>query len=449
METLGAFIYNKHCMDEVIVALATPPLKSALAIVRASGEDCLKILEEIYTAKLDLSKDKQVYFGYIKDEEETIDQCVVIVYTKPHGYTGENACEIMCHGSVNIANRIIEAFIKRGARLAERGEFSERAYLNNKIDLMQAEAVNDLIDAKTKEAQNLALLGLKGDNSKLVKPLRNKLADLLALLEVNIDFPEYEDIEVANVDKIIKEAKKMINLIDNLVQDGLKAKIIIEGVKVMLIGHTNVGKSSLLNALLNEEKAIVTSIEGTTRDIVDGEMNYQGVTFHFYDTAGLRENTSEIELIGIKKAKKLMKEMDYIVYVLDDINQEEPLHIDKKKIIKVVNKSELVKNRNKDYIYVSAKKRDVKPLLDELMKRLNLEKDNFKNPSINNARAIALLNKTKNALKQVIKDATLNLPIDIISVSLQEAYACVLAILGEDHDQGYEEEIFSRFCVGK
>ena len=439
-------------MQETIIALATAPFKSALAIVRASGEDALILLSEVFSTTLDLSKDKNVYYGYINDEDKIIDQVVVITYVAPHGYTGENAFEIICHGSVGIANDIISLFIKHGARLALPGEFSERAYLNNKMDLMQVEAVNDLISARTEEARNLAILGLKGDDSKLVKPLREKIADLLALIEVNIDYPEYEDIEIANTKKIIDAAKSIKVMIKNLIQDGLKAKVIKDGVKVMLVGHTNVGKSSLLNALLGEEKAIVTAIEGTTRDIVDGEVNHKGITFHFYDTAGLHDDTSFIENIGIKKARALVKEMDYIVHVSDS-NNFEPLSFKVKsnKVIKVVNKSEKIKdkNKNKDYIYVSAKRKEVKPLFDILLKKLNLKEEDFHSPSINNSRAIGLLSQIDKDMDKVIKDTSLGFPIDIISVSLQDAYAHCLAILGEDHGQDFEEEIFSRFCVGK
>lgn len=437
-------------MQDTIIALATPPFKSALAIVRASGEDALILLSEVFSTPIDLSKDKNVYYGYIKDEGKIIDQVVVIVYTSPHGYTGENAFEIISHGSTFITNNIISLIIKHGARLALPGEFSERAYLNNKMDLMQVEAVNDLISARTEEARNLAILGLKGDDSKLVKPLREKIADLLALIEVNIDYPEYEDIEIANTKKIIDSAKKIKVMIKNLIQDGLKAKVIKDGVKVMLVGHTNVGKSSLLNALLGEEKAIVTNIEGTTRDIVDGEVNHKGITFHFYDTAGLHDDASFIENIGIKKARVLMKEMDYIIYVSDS-NNFEPLRfkVNNNKVIKVVNKSEKIKAKNKDYIYVSAKRKEVTPIFDTLLKKLNLKEEDFRSPSINNVRAIGLLSQIDKDMDKVIKDTTLGLPIDIISVSLQDAYAHCLAILGEDHNQDFEEEIFSRFCVGK
>lgn len=437
-------------MQDTIIALATPPFKSALAIVRASGEDALILLSEVFSTPIDLSKDKNVYYGYIKDEGKIIDQVVVIVYTSPHGYTGENAFEIISHGSTLITNNIISLFIKHGARLALPGEFSERAYLNNKMDLMQVEAVNDLISARTEEARNLAILGLKGDDSKLVKPLREKIADLLALIEVNIDYPEYEDIEIANTKKIVDSAKKIKVMIKNLIQDGLKAKVIKDGVKVMLVGHTNVGKSSLLNALLGEEKAIVTNIEGTTRDIVDGEVNHKGITFHFYDTAGLHDDASFIENIGIKKARVLMKEMDYIIYVSDS-NNFEPLRfkVNNNKVIKVVNKSEKIKIKIKDYVYVSAKRKEVAPIFDILLKKLNLKEENFHSPSINNSRAIGLLSQIDKDMDKVIKDTTLGLPIDIVSVSLQDAYAHCLAILGEDHDQGFEEEIFSRFCVGK
>ena len=437
-------------MFETIVALATPSLKSALAIIRLSGGDTFNIVNQIFTKDILKNKKRDIHFGYIKDGEKTIDQVVILTYVAPHSFTGEDCLEIICHGSMVIANEIINLLISKGARYATNGEFSSRAFLNNKIDLVQAEAINDMINASTSEAKDLSLLALKGENSKLFIPIQKKIADLLSQLEVNIDFPEYEDIEEISKEEVIKYAQEIIDELEPLIKKGEHDKIYREGVKIALVGKPNVGKSSLLNALISEEKAIVTPIAGTTRDIVEGECNIGGVLFHFFDTAGVHESNDLIEQIGINKALDTIKNCDLVIYIVDeDKYDEEMLNLikDKKHII-VHNKMDLTNTRNKNEIYVSALNKNINSLIEEIKKVMEIDEINIK-PSFNNSRQIGLLKAIVINLKQALNDAKVGLSTDLISASILLAYNASLDLLGKNNKNDLTDEIFSRFCVGK
>ena len=437
-------------MFETIVALATPSLKSALAIIRLSGGDAFNIVNQIFTKDILKNKKRDIHFGYIKDEEKTIDQVVILTYVAPHSFTGEDCLEIICHGSMVIANEIINLLISKGARYATNGEFSSRAFLNSKIDLVQAEAINDMINASTSEAKDLSLLALKGENSKLFIPIQKKIADLLSQLEVNIDFPEYEDIEEISKEEVIKYAQEIIDELEPLIKKGEHDKIYREGVKIALVGKPNVGKSSLLNALISEEKAIVTPIAGTTRDIVEGECNISGVLFHFFDTAGVHESDDLIEQIGINKALDTIKNCDLVIYIVDeDKYDEEMLNLikDKKHII-VHNKMDLTNIRNKNEIYVSALNKNINSLVEEIKKVMEIDEINIK-PSFNNSRQIGLLKAIVINLKQALNDAKAGLSTDLISASILLAYNASLDLLGKNNKNDLTDEIFSRFCVGK
>lgn len=437
-------------MFETIVALATPSLKSALAIIRLSGGDAFNIVNQIFTKDILKNKKRDIHFGYIKDGEKTIDQVVILTYVAPHSFTGEDCLEIICHGSMVIANEIINLLISKGARYATNGEFSSRAFLNNKIDLVQAEAINDMINASTSEAKDLSLLALKGENSKLFIPIQKKIADLLSQLEVNIDFPEYEDIEEISKEEVIKYAQEIIDELEPLIKKGEHDKIYREGVKIALVGKPNVGKSSLLNALISEEKAIVTPIAGTTRDIVEGECNISGVLFRFFDTAGVHESSDLIEQIGINKALDTIKNCDLVIYIVDeDKYDEEMLNLikDKKHII-VHNKMDLTNTRNKNEIYVSALNKNINSLIEEIKKVMEIDEINIK-PSFNNSRQIGLLKAIVINLKQALNDAKEGLSTDLISASILLAYNASLDLLGKNNKNDLTDEIFSRFCVGK
>ena len=439
-------------MFETIVALATAPIKSALSIIRLSGDDVFDVVSKCFSKDIRSIKEKTILFGSVISENEKIDEVVLLAYKGPKSFTGEDSVEIICHGSPLIAKQIIEACIKNGARMATNGEFSSRAYMHNKIDLVQAEAINDVINATTKEAKNLSLLSLDGKTSALVRPIKTRIADLLSLIEVNIDYPEYEDIEVANKDKVISIVDELIPQIDILVEDGQKAKIINEGVKVALVGKPNVGKSSLLNAFLGEDRAIVTDIAGTTRDVVEGRVNIDGVVLHLYDTAGIRDSEDKIESIGIEKSKKTIREADIVVVLLDssnDLNDEDKQILEYTKEynpIVVYNKDD---NNKSNQLSISALNNQIQPLIDVIKERIGLDEKFFSRPALNNARQLGLLSKAKESLLKAKEDALNDLTIDLISTSLFDAYTSVLEILGEANRIDLAKEIFSRFCVGK
>lgn len=440
-------------MFETIVALATPPIKSALAIVRLSGDDVLEVVSKCCTKDLRNIKERSILYASIVNKEEKIDDVILLVYKGPKSFTGEDSVEIICHGSPLISKQIIETCMQNGARMATNGEFSSRAFMHNKIDLVQAEAINDVINATTKEAKNLNLLSLDGKTSDLLKPIKTKLADLLALIEVNIDYPEYEDIEIANKEKVVDYATGLIAKIDSLISDGEKAQIINEGVKVAIVGKPNVGKSSLLNAFLGEDRAIVTDIAGTTRDVVEGHANIDGMVLHLYDTAGIHESSDKIESIGIEKSKKAIKDADVVIVVLDgsnDIDEEDKQILEYTKEyspIVVYNKADI--SSKDDRLSISALNNNIGPLVNKIKEVIGLDEKSFSKPALNNARQIGLLRKAKESLLKAKSDAENNLTIDLVSVSLLEAYTAILEILGEANQMDLAKEIFSRFCVGK
>ena len=442
-------------MLETIVALATAPLKSALHIIRVSGEDAFDIVSKCFSKDIRKIDKRTLLVGKIVNNEQVIDEVVLAIYKGPKSFTGEDLVEIICHGSLLITNEIIELLLSKGARLATNGEYSSRAFLNNRIDLIQAEAINDVINATTKEAKELSMLSLKGDTSKLIVPIRERIADVLSLIEVNIDYPEYEDIEVANKEHVISLVDELIPTIDKLVNEGEKGLIIKEGIKVALVGKPNVGKSSLLNALIGENKAIVTDIAGTTRDIVEGEINLNGVVLHLLDTAGIRDVDDKVESIGVNKSKDAIKDADLVIVLLDASNELDEQDKEILDLVKgvphiiVYNKTDKGNKHSSQGICISALNNDIKPLKDAIYERLGLKEDTYKTPSLNNVRQLGLLKNVKESLLKAKEDAYNDLPIDLVSVSLHDAYNAVLEILGEYNQRDISKEIFSRFCVGK
>ena len=442
-------------MNNVIIALATPPLKGALALIRISGDGAFEMTDQIFSKKVSGTTKREIYFGALSDNGQPIDVVLLYAFKGPNTFTGEDIVEISCHGSMLIANQIIEAYIKRGAKYATRGEFSSRAFYNGKMDLIEAESVNDLINATTAESKNLNLMSLSGETSKLVDPLKKQIADLLALLEVNIDFPEYEDIEEINEKTIVEHINEIRNTIANLIKGGKEGKIVKEGLKVAIVGEPNVGKSSLLNALMNEEKAIVSDIPGTTRDVVEGDVSVKGISLHLLDTAGIRNNADKIEALGIAKSEESITKADLIIHVIDAEKGESPedlriRELAKDKIlITVYNKSDLIKNTDKDKLYISAINKDIKPLLDKIYEELGLSDEAFTSPSLSSARQLGLLMSIDEHLAKAKEDALKQAPIDLVSVNLMAAYNGARELLGEGATLDLTDEIFSRFCVGK
>ena len=441
-------------MFDTIVALATAPIKSALSIVRLSGDDCFFIVNKMFTKDISKIEKSTIFYGYIKDGDIIVDEVILLAYKGPHSFTGEDSAEIICHGSPLIFNKIIEVALKNGARLATGGEYSSRAYMHGKLDLIQAESINDLINAESEESKKISLMALCGETSKLILPLKKDLGDLLSLIEVNIDYPEYLDIEIANHQKIIDFCTKNISYINSLIENGNKGRIIKDGISIAIVGKPNVGKSSILNALLNEDKAIVTNIKGTTRDIVEGKLIINGIVINLFDTAGIRESDDIVEGIGIKKSVEKLEKSDLVIAVFDSLNfDEEDKEILKlvknKDTIVVFNKSDILENKDNTHLFISALNKDIEPLKEEIIKRLGLSKKNYDNPSIANTRELGILENIMEILENVLIDTKNELPIDLINSKLKEAYLKVLSLTGEDNDFDIAKEIFSRFCVGK
>lgn len=435
---------------DTIVSLATAPMKSAIAMIRLSGDDCLSLVKPLFKNYKKLKPRIATYGDFFDNQGNIIDEVIMIYYKAPFSYTGEDMIEITCHGSMIIINRIISSCIAQGARLAEKGEYTSRAFYNNKLDLVQAESVAALIDAKTEEQQKISLFALKGEASSSLLPLKNMFADLLSNIEVNIDYPEYQDIEEVNMEKINSLTDKALIEIDNLLKRGKRAYEFMKGINLAIVGKPNVGKSSLLNALLGKSKAIVTEIPGTTRDVIEGELNLEGMLFHLYDTAGIHKSNDFIESEGIKKAKEMIDKADLILYVKDasseEKDDEELLNsFQNKPYIEVYNKIDLT-NKNIDGVKISAKNNNITPLLDALKKRYHL--DTILEPSLCSSREIGYLEKIKEDLLKV-KEEIDYLPIDLIEVYLKEAYDSIRMILGEIPTTDLQEEVFSRFCVGK
>ncbi len=444
-------------MDRPIIALATPPLKGALAVIRTSGEGVFAITDELFSKKISGIKERGLFVGEMHNAEgKRIDQVVVLAYPGPKTMTGEDVVEIIPHGSMLIVNEIIEAYEAKGCSYATRGEFSSRAFYNGKMDLVEAEAVNDLINATTIESKDLALKSLSGEASKLLKPIKDRIASLMALIEVGIDFPEYTDVEEASAAKIAKESKEIKKDVDALIADAHDGQIIKGGVNVAIVGEPNVGKSSILNALLEEEKAIVSDIPGTTRDIVEGDISVHGVPLHLLDTAGIRASKDKIEEIGVTLSEKSIEKADVVVLVLsaaeNQMSQKEKEIVGLakgKRLILCYNKEDLAASKDEKKLYVSALNKNVEPLKEEIYKTLNLSEESFSKPSLSNPRQIGLLRQISENMREVSIDADNNAPMDLLSVNLQAAYHAAQDILGETGAADVQDEIFSRFCVGK
>lgn len=443
-----------------IVAISTAYGKAAISVIRMSGENSIKMLNRAFKGK-DLTKVKShtINYGHImSDKNEIIDEVMVSVFHAPKSFTSENMVEVSTHGGILVTNKVLERLLEIGFRLARPGEFSERAYLNGRIDLVQAEAVMDLIEARTNQALKIAHLGLNKESTKLVNNLQDKLLSIIAQIEVNIDYPEYDDAIIMSKEIIGPETKSLLQEINHIIKESEKNQIIREGVKTVIVGRPNVGKSSLLNALLNEDKAIVTDIAGTTRDTIEAEINIGGIILHLIDTAGIRETKDYVEKLGVERSKKALLEAELALLVLDSSEEltSEDLELleltkDKKRLI-IGNKADIDKRINLDeLIFISAlHKKGFETLEEKILKLLELsdilDRDyNY----LSNARHIQKLKEAKNSLEQVLKSIELNMPVDVYAIDLTDAWHKLLEILGVRFENKLIDELFSKFCLGK
>ena len=443
-------------LNTTIVALATPFMESAIAVIRLSGKDAFKILNELFTKDITNAKSQSIHYGYLKYNDEIIDEVMVSIFRAPRTYTCEDMVEISTHGSLIIINKVISACVALGAKIAERGEFTKRAYLNGRIDLIQAESINDIIHSDSEEAINIALSGLIGNVSSLIKNLKVQIEDVIANMEVNIDYPEYYDIEVETNDTILPKVNKLLTDIDVILNEAKIGMLIKNGIKTAIVGKPNVGKSSLLNAFLGKNKAIVTNIPGTTRDVVEGSINLNGIKLDLLDTAGIHESNDEVENIGIIKSKESLEEAELVLLVLDASNElndedKELLELTKNKNrIIVLNKCDLDRKLNIEGIEISAINQDISLLKDKIINVLGFDIKDYKNKALlTSSRQIGLINKTKEALQNIKNLINEGVPFDILSVDMKVAYDSLKEILGEISSLGYDDVIFSKFCVGK
>ena len=442
--------------EDIIVAIATSRLEAAISMIRVSGPDCIAFVQKFFTGKIIEKPSHTINYGYIIDDGKRIDEVLVNIYRGTRTFTGEEMVEINCHGGVYITSRVLEVCIKNGARMAERGEFSKRAFLNGRIDLSQAEAISDIITAKNSYATDLALKGISGSISGFIEDLKEDLIQIITQIEVNIDYPEYDDVEELTASSLLPRSANLLTKMNKILDDSKNIKLVKEGIKTVIIGRPNVGKSSLLNALLREDKAIVTNIAGTTRDIVEGSISIDGVVLNMIDTAGIRETDDIIESMGVEKSKELIHQADLVLLVIDgsqSLSSEDmqllELTEDATRII-VLNKADQGTKVDLDGNVISAKDNQISTLTEEIKKMFELGKIIDNNDHIlTNARQTMLLQRASQALKQAVEAMEMMIPTDLIVTDLYECWNNLKEILGEKAKEDLLDELFKRFCIGK
>lgn len=451
-------------MDSTICAISTAVGTGAISIIRCSGPEAISITNKIFKGS-DLTKVKShtINYGFIYSEKEKIDEVLVSVMRSPKTFTTEDVVEINSHGGITTTNKILELLLSNGCILAEPGEFTKRAFLNGRIDLTQAEAVGDIISAESEKARKLAINQIGGELSSKINEIRKKLISLQAEIEVNIDYPEYEESEEYTLETIKPKLEEIHKELKELLVNSENGKIIKNGINIALIGKPNVGKSSILNNFLEEEKAIVTSIPGTTRDIVEGKIVLNGILINFLDTAGIRETTDLVEQIGVSKSLEISKTADLIIYVIDNSIKitEEDLKflkdLQNKKIIIFVNKTDLPSENNYDLlahyeiIYGNTiSKFGLKSLKDAIINMFELNKIETSDYSfLSNARQISLVKLASNSINEALNNVKKLYPIDMYTIDISKAYDLLGEILGETYKDDLLDELFSKFCLGK
>lgn len=457
-------------ITDTIAAISSAAGNSGIGIIRVSGDEAIEVVDKIFrpankNKKLANVESHTVHYGHIMDGDKTLDQVLVIVMKNPHSYTGEDTVEIDCHGGMLILKKVLDLVLKNGARTAEPGEFTKRAFLNGRIDLSQAEAVMDLINSKNDFALNSSIEQLKGGVSDAIKDIRKDIIYHIAFIESALDDPEHISLDGYD-EEITEMLNENINKISKLVNSFDNGRIMKEGIKTVILGKPNAGKSSLLNLMLGEDRAIVTDIEGTTRDTLEENINFNGLNLKIIDTAGIRDTEDLVERIGVNKAKEIAKEGDLIIYVvdgsreLDDNDREIIKLINDKQAIILVNKSdmdtvinidELKKDSNRDVILFSAKNGEGMDQLEEEIRNMFYSGKVTYNDQvyITNARHKEALENALESLKQVKNSVDAGMPEDFYSIDLMDAYTDLGLIIGESVEDDLVNEIFSKFCMGK
>ena len=450
-------------MNDTIAAISTAIGVGGISIIRLSGSNAIPIASKCFTGKdLNTVPTHTINYGYIKDKDEIIDEVLVTVMKAPKTYTTEDIVEINCHGGLVPTRRILETVLNNGARLAEPGEFTKRAFLNGRIDLVKSEAIMDIIQSKSDEARKLAISQIKGSTSELIENFRNRLMNLLSSIVVNIDYPEYYDIEVVTKEKIKSNLDEMQQELEKLIKESNDSKIIKNGIKTVIIGKPNVGKSSILNKLLEQDKAIVTDIAGTTRDIVEGEIYLNGILLNIIDTAGIRETADKVEKIGVTKSLDAMKNADLVIVVL---NSNEKLAKEDKEILEqsanktrivVLNKNDLPKQIDlpvniENVIETNTNSSaGIATLKDKIKEMFNLgEISNKDYTYLSNARQISLAKKAYKNMEDASNALKEDMPVDLIAIDLKECFDTLGEIIGVTYSDEIIDNLFENFCVGK
>lgn len=458
---------------DTIAAISTPMGEGAIAIVRLSGQEAIKIANKLFHGvsgkQLKDVPTHTIHYGHLIDPKtgQTVEEVMVSVMKAPKTFTKEDIVEINCHGGMVSVNRVLQLVLNNGARLAEPGEFTKRAFLNGRIDLSQAEAVIDLIRAKTDRAMNVALSQVEGRLSKLIKKLRQEILEILAHIEVNIDYPEYDDVEEMTHHILIEKALYIRSEIERLLKTSQQGKILREGLSTVIIGRPNVGKSSLLNSLIQENKAIVTDIPGTTRDVIEEYVNIRGVPLRLIDTAGIRETEDIVERIGVEKSRQVLTKADLILLVLnfsDELTEEDEklfAAVAGMDVIVIVNKTDLKQKIDLDKVHKLANGHKIVSTsllldkgVDELEEAIaalffegSLESADM--TYVSNTRHVALLNQALTAINEAIQGVESGTPIDIVQIDLTRTWELLGEIIGESVHESLIDQLFSQFCLGK
>ncbi|MBF2630508.1 tRNA uridine-5-carboxymethylaminomethyl(34) synthesis GTPase MnmE [Listeria seeligeri] len=454
---------------DTIAAISTPPGEGAIAIIRLSGPEAIQIADRIFYAKNSLSEaaSHTIHYGHIKEDGEVIEEVMVTVMRAPKTFTREDVVEINAHGGIVSVNRVLQLLLRNGANLAEPGEFTKRAFLNGRIDLSQAEAVMDLIRAKTDRAMGVAIRQMDGNLSRLIRNLRQEILDALAQVEVNIDYPEYDDVEEMTQRMLLEKTELVRASVEQLLQTASQGKILREGLATAIIGRPNVGKSSLLNQLIQEEKAIVTDIAGTTRDIIEEYVNVRGVPLRLIDTAGIRETEDIVEKIGVERSRKALKDADFILLVL---NQNEELTIEDEALFEaanghnyvvVLNKTDLEQKLDIErvrelaganpVVETSLIKDEGLEALEDAIKTLFFAGDIDAGDAtyVSNVRHIELLHQALESLSAVTTGIQLGMPVDIVQIDMTRAWDLLGEITGDSVQDELLDQLFNQFCLGK
>lgn len=446
--------------NDTIAAIATPLAAGAISIIRLSGDDAISIADSLFSKDLTKTKSYTLKYGFILDEDQPVDEVLVSVFRAPHSYTTEDSVEINCHGGPLVTRKILELVLAHGARLANPGEFTQRAFLNGRIDLSQAEAVEDMIEASSDTARIQAIHSIRGEIKALLEPLIDDLMDLIANIEVNIDYPEYEDAVQLTASLLLPHADALLERMDDLLKRSRQGVMIQDGISTVIAGKPNVGKSSLLNALLDEDKAIVTEIAGTTRDLVEGRIHVGPFLLNLIDTAGIRDGADRIEQIGIEKSRQSIEKADLVLLVLD---RSQPLDEQDKELLRLTENKKRILLLNKDdlpsqidlsdpqfanAISISALNKEVNALSSHLAELF--ETPSFQwTPRLSNERQIGLLEQARADLAHAREAMIDGVETDLIEIDIVASHDHLKEILGEVHREDLLDTLFSNFCLGK